>query len=233
MHGLGDSADNLSMMLHGFASMFFPTMKIVLPQAPHAYVSGRDAMMNSWFDIYADIDRGDEHALELARKKDMKNLYMYGSSQISQSDLRDASDYQLDLADEESKKLNGDMSKVIIGGFSQGCMVSLASLIRQRGNKALGGMIAFSGVPNYEKINSRFSPGLRSMVRKTPMYYHIGDKDRYFDANVARSQMYPIRKMYINPEDGKLSKNFSYIEQKGHGHTLSMDAFTGVTSWLK
>ena len=37
---------------------------------------------------------------------------------FSQTDIVKSSDMQLKLASEEAKKLGGDMSKVIIGGFS-------------------------------------------------------------------------------------------------------------------
>ena len=52
----------------------------------------------------------------------------------------------LKLVDEEAKLLGNDPSKVFIGGLSQGCMVSLATFLKYKGQKRLGGVIGLSGM---------------------------------------------------------------------------------------
>lgn len=49
------------------------------------------------------------------------------------------------------KLLGNDPSKVFIGGFSQGGVPSLTTLMRFKGQKPLGGVIALSAINMYDK----------------------------------------------------------------------------------
>ena len=49
------------------------------------------------------------------------------------------------------KLLGNDPTKIIIGGFSQGGIVALATLLRYKGPKQLGGIISLSSVNMYDK----------------------------------------------------------------------------------
>ena len=51
--------------------------------------------------------------------------------------------------EQEAQKLNNDYSKIIIGGHSQGCIISLASLLRHKGPR-LGGVLCLSGLQTYD-----------------------------------------------------------------------------------
>lgn len=89
--------------------------------------------------------------------------------------------------------MKGDNSRVLIGGFSQGCMVSMTSLLRQVHEKPLGGVIGFSGVLPYEKMGTPFTPQIRKKVHDTPLFFHYGDMDHYFDPLVVDTTLDPIK----------------------------------------
>ena len=133
LHGLGDSA-------HGFADVFAdqrlgvvpPTCKVVLPTAPQRAVTCNGGVrMTSWYDILT-LDRPSSLSVEESR------------ALMSQEEIRDSVRIVTALIDEEVASLNGQHNKVYIGGFSQGCAISLATfLLYPRGK--LGGVIGCSG----------------------------------------------------------------------------------------
>lgn len=48
------------------------------------------------------------------------------------------------LLEKESAILNGKTENIFIGGFSQGCMLSLATFLKLK-VEALGGLLCYSG----------------------------------------------------------------------------------------
>ena len=63
---------------------------------------------------------------------------------IEQNQLDYQSDQMLGLIEKETALLNGKTENVFIGGFSQGCMLSLATFLKMK-KEALGGVLCFSG----------------------------------------------------------------------------------------
>ena len=74
--------------------------------------------MNSWFDIYNLSNENDTTGLTLLKNGKTAELWSQIQKEHSQEDLVQSSDLQLQLVQEEAAKLNGDVSKVMIGGFS-------------------------------------------------------------------------------------------------------------------
>lgn len=133
LHGLGDSA-------YGFADVFLdPNLrflpdncKVRLLTAPERPVTLNGGMiMNSWYDILS--LRGDSI-------KSVDELF----DKYSQSELKESIEIVSKVLDEEVKALNNDPKKVWVGGFSQGCALSLATMISYP--RALGGLIGLSGM---------------------------------------------------------------------------------------
>lgn len=85
--------------------------------------------MTSWFDINS-LDRS---AMTIQD----------GYKNVSQSELRESTAIVAKLIDEESAAL-GSSSNVFVGGFSQGCAVSLASFLTYK--SILGGVVGLSGM---------------------------------------------------------------------------------------
>ena len=76
--------------------------------------------MNSWFNVYRTLRQKGIRSNNLGRIR--KNY--------NQEELKEAAEQLNELILEEQKKLpDQDASRIFIGGFSQGCMVSLATLL--------------------------------------------------------------------------------------------------------
>ena len=103
--------------------------------------------MNCWFDIYS-LKKSTDHTLEQIRKE------------YNQNELNEAANVLLRIVEVEKELLpDKDPSRIFIGGFSQGCMVSLAAFLKYSGTKRLGGVLGLSGMQaldteKYVKYNS-------------------------------------------------------------------------------
>ena len=142
MHGLtGNSTENLDK----FDKKDGPipdTFKIILPCAPRAYVTRLNGVTNSWFNIL----RNDtiESTEEVVVFEDM----VANSERIKQ------------IIEQEVKNVGNNYTRIFIGGFSQGAMMSYH--IGLSFEHTLGGIIPFCGFPitktqiypdNIEKLN--------------------------------------------------------------------------------
>ena len=69
-------------------------------------------------------------------------------SKYDQAQVQDSINLAMDLITEEAALLDGKLDKIIIGGFSQGAMISMGTLLRlsSKFDKPLGGCIGLSGI---------------------------------------------------------------------------------------
>lgn len=112
-------------------------MKIVMPTAPTeslTYANGQK--LTSWFDM---------KTIPLMQKDDVASEKVVWSK-MNQDDINSSADYMLKLARKEAGFLGNDMSKIFIGGHSQGCIISLAAFLKYQGQSNLGGVLGLSGV---------------------------------------------------------------------------------------
>ena len=97
-------------------------MKVILLNAPSQAVTiNRGMEMNSWFDITA-----------------LGETLSVNEDQIATSTAR-----VTQVLEEEAKALGGDYSKVFVGGFSQGCLMSINTAILAPFR--VGGVLGLSG----------------------------------------------------------------------------------------
>jgi phospholipase/carboxylesterase len=78
--------------------------------------------------------------------------------------------------------LLGDVSKVWVGGFSQGCALSLATLVTYP--KAFGGVVGLSGM-NALKIDWSQVPALGDK-KNMPVFLYHGEGDDMIKHTIAR-----------------------------------------------
>ena len=87
----------------------------------------------------------------------------------------------LGLVEEEKQKLaDKDTGRIYIGGFSQGCMVSLAAYLMHQGPQPLGGIVGLSGMQalDMSKLEKpKDAEALENMRRATPMFLYHGKSD--------------------------------------------------------
>jgi predicted esterase len=125
MHGLGDSSE-------GFFPFFIDSnrpipnkMKVILLNAPQAKVSINGGMvMNSWYDIY-NFNR---------------TPTSYSNDDVEKNAINIES---LIHSEAEQKEISGDYSRIFLGGFSQGCFMSLFVGLQLKEN--IGGIVGLSG----------------------------------------------------------------------------------------
>ena len=133
LHGLGDSSAGF-FDVFAYQQVVSPNCRVVLPTAPKCPVSCNNGYaMTSWFDIF-----------NLDGKTPATNEEVW--KEYNQEDLAQSAALLLNLVDDEASKLGGDTSRIFIGGFSQGCMVSIAAFLKYRGAQPLGGLIGLSGM---------------------------------------------------------------------------------------
>ena len=154
LHGLGDSAEGFFPVFSSEMNPCNATTKIVLLTAPTRSVTINMGMKcHSWYDIRE--MSFDEVGLE---------------KRISLDEVKDSIERVNKVIEREANLLNGDYKKIVIGGFSQGCSISLSCGLQY--SKTLGGIIGFSGVlfPNVvlNKENEN-TPVLLSHGRLDPL----------------------------------------------------------------
>lgn len=184
LHGLGDSAE-------GFVDLFasnplLPNCKVVLPTAPNQPVTiNYGASCNSWYDFKNLQDEYDRSA-------------------------EDTVPQILSYLEEESKLTN----KLIIGGFSQGAVMSLyTGLSKYSGN--LSAIIALSGYS--------FPMQVREDKKSVPIFLFNGHMD----------PVLPIRRCQETFERNLQGLNVTARTDARLPHSVSMEEWAAIKTWLR
>jgi len=127
--------------------------------------------MNSWFDILS-LEGG---------LKNINGQDVINNSKIIEKNIHD-----------EAKLLKGDYTKVFLGGFSQGCSMSLFTGLSLKEN--VGGIVGCSGTffKHLIKVNET--------KRTIPMFYYIGEDDQVVDCWHAKKSLQPLIDLTFNIE---------------------------------
>ena len=208
LHGLGDTA-------MGFYDLFLdpknrfklvpPTCRVVLPTAPIAPVSLNDGYeMNSWFNIFQ--VRG-----ELNQISDLYDKY-------DQKSMLKSVDVVTELIDQEVEILGGKSENVYIGGFSQGCALSLATFLKYP--KKLGAVIGLSGMLALDIKKEEIDLELK---KQTPIFLYHGERDNMIDVESA--------KMSYGLLD-KYGLKYSLTTEKGLEHSISLDEIEKLSKFI-
>ena len=95
---------------------------------------------------------------------------------INQDDVASSVNLLNKLIEQESKSVpDQDVSRIFIGGFSQGAMVSLATLISWKGTKPLGGVVALSG---FQVLDENPATINMDVLKNTPLFTYNGHDDQ-------------------------------------------------------
>ena len=124
-------------------------------------------MMTSWYDIIS-LDRPKKMSLSDNHKN------------YNQSQLMESVDLVSKIIDAEAASI-GSSKKVFVGGFSQGCAVTLATLISYP--NPLGGIVALSGaqslkVDDWSKVEQ--------FKKDTPLFLYHGGNDSTIPVALAK-----------------------------------------------
>lgn len=195
LHGLGDTAQGFFPIFSSNLNPCFPTTKIVLLTAPIRPVTINMGMsFHSWYDI-RDL-RFDPSNFEKA---------------VSLTEVNDSIERVNKVIEKEAEILKGDYKKIAVGGFSQGCSISLSCGLQF--NKSLGAIIGLSGVlfPNVV-INKE--------NEKTPILLSHGKLDPLIPCAMAEKSYQKL--------DKKIN-NFKLLIDENLDHGLGQDSL----KWMR
>ena len=164
--------------------------------------------MTSWYDIYS-MDRPASMPVNDARKL------------MSQEEIRDSVRIVTEIIDEEVKLLDGKHENIYIGGFSQGCAISIATFLLYQGGR-LGGCVGLSGA--HSTIIDYETEVDLPLKRQTKMFLYHGEDDQVIGAANAE-------KSYLELTDHKL--DFTFEKEPGLEHSLSMEEIKKVSAFFK
>lgn len=206
LHGLQQSAyTNYDKIVN--KGMFPPQTRIILAQAPYGMVTTYGKTdWNRWFDIYIWATKNCPYCPSPLDKKE----YLYNQDQIIE-----ITDHFLKLLDQEIDLYDDKNSKrVFMGGFSQGCFTSTATLVRYNKPKPIGGIICLSGLqPLLDEHFENSSQALKVQSEIPFMQYH-GDADPTVNINDAiYTHKYLKDVIYKNKKD-----NYTFQIEAGLRH---------------
>ena len=164
---------------------------IIILRSPLTYVTAIKSKHYSWFDAY--------------------KTHLDDFSSINFEDLKKSAKVLEQVVNNEVNILNGDYSKIIVGGHSQGAIISLYQAYTT--NKTYGGIFAFSGV---------LPPGdISEDKRKMKAWIGYGDKDnviapsfmeqtfeRIKEFEGVEMHIYPNHTHYVKTEEAKDAAKF-------------------------
>ncbi|KAF9286815.1 hypothetical protein BGZ88_008881 [Linnemannia elongata] len=152
LHGFGDSGAGWAPVGEQLSD-YVPHVKFIFPNAPALPITANGGMRSpAWYDI--------------------KSLSTIQHEQDEQGLLRSRQQV-MELVREEVDKNKIPANRIVLGGFSQGCVLSL--LVALTSEYKFAGVTALSGyVPLHTKIMTMVSDA----NRKTPIFWGHGDADQ-------------------------------------------------------
>ncbi|KAF9931851.1 hypothetical protein FBU30_009431 [Linnemannia zychae] len=182
MHGFGDTGAGWAPVGEQL-STYLPHVKFIFPNAPALPITVNGGMLTpAWYDIKTISTIQHEH--------DEQGL-LRSRQQV------------MELVREEVDKNNIPASRIVLGGFSQGCVLGLFT--------ALTSEIRFAGVAalsGYLPLHTKFMTMVSDANRKTPIFWGHGDADqvvkyRYGEQSVEtlKENHYSVR-MHTYPHMG-------------------------------
>lgn len=200
LHGLNGSPDKFVNRFDKSNGPIPSSFKIILPSAPKQRVDayGGDKI-NSWFNLRR--SKGDKSPIQ--------------EKEIDFNELVQSSNKIKSIIREEVHKLNGDYSKIFVGGFSQGACLSYD--IGLSFEKVLGGIVCFCGIP-FKQTRKLVQNGSNLNILAI-----LGGKDHYFPLKYAKEQ---IKSIIVE------NKNLKIKEYGKRGHEVGDDELKEMKSFL-
>ncbi|KAL7416031.1 acyl-protein thioesterase 1 [Mrakia frigida] len=205
LHGLGDSGAGWSQTLHSSLSTSFPSLKILLPNAPSLPLTINGGQkMPQWFDIKAQNSR-DKPELQDVEGMEKTRQMLEGLIKTERDEGR----------------------KVVLGGFSQGAVMSLFTGLQT--SQKLEGLVILSGfLPIFDTIQSKTHPSLPGS--SFPVFLAHGTHDRVisFDYAIKTRDF-----LEWKAEAGGLGlKNVTWKEIRGMGHSSDEGEMMDLKVWM-
>ncbi|KAL2065741.1 hypothetical protein VTL71DRAFT_3411 [Oculimacula yallundae] len=228
LHGFGDDADGFINIAHQFQSASkLPHLSWIFPNAPHNH----EANSTAWYtpSDFSPIPVGSSSSApsktQASREEDESS-----ESPESENEIFASVAYIEGLIDEELKK-GVEIGRIVVGGFSQGCAVSLILGTAGRFKGQLAGVVGLSG---YLPKGSRAWEGREEL--RVSREKEEGEKMKVFLGHGTKDMLVPMRifreakerLIYTVGEEGVESH-----EYQGLGHTASGAMFRDMCAFLE
>ncbi|KAL0086975.1 Phospholipase/carboxylesterase/thioesterase [Phycomyces blakesleeanus] len=199
LHGAGDCGESW-LLLSNELSAKFPHVKWIFPNAPLRPLTCYDgAEMPAWFDIVSFVSEKAHAETDTASMK--------------------ASVARVNTLIENEIKSGIPVQRIILGGFSQGCVISLLTTILTTHD--LGGTIGCSGfIPSQKHVSVLGQP----IKKDTPLLVLHGDKDIVVPVQYGRIAVHQLEKM---------GYNIAFYEYPGLAHSFEEEQLVQVAKFLK
>jgi len=196
LHGLEETGEDWRYLSSYFN---FTNVKWIFPHAPTINVTGQGGRpWPGWFDIWR---------YEEFWTRDDEERLLKSANAVHRFVL-------------EEVKAGIDSDKIVIGGFSQGCVIAI--LAGYTCQTKLGGIIGLSGwLPLHHKF-----PAMQSKANlKTPMLQIHGTEDETVTLELAKMSYLTLKEMGVNVE-------FHEMEGRKH-HFKDPETLGMIGKWLK
>ncbi|RBA23899.1 alpha/beta hydrolase [Herminiimonas fonticola] len=196
MHGLGADGNDFVPIVKELDLEGCPAIRFVFPHAPMMEVTingGR--MMPAWFDISSS---------EFGRDDDERSV------RNSEVDIR--------ALIEREKERGIATDKILIGGFSQGCAMTLQTGLRYP--EKLGGLLCLSG---YLPLEDSFEAERSEANKNIPIYYGHGRGDQVIPITRAQQTLALLQKHGYNVE----------WHEYDMPHSVCMEEIDDISNFLK
>ncbi|CDZ96223.1 Lysophospholipase [Phaffia rhodozyma] len=216
-HGLGDQGASWLPMARMLAPAL-PYVKWVFPNAPEIPITLNNGhRMPGWFDLSSLEKLGDP------REEDEKGLV-------------DSADAIQAIISREGLAV-GD-NRIVVGGFSQGCVVSiLAGLTKGTQGKekevqrALAGVVGLSGwLPLRDTLKERF----HAEAKNLPIFWGHGTADQVVGYKYGQQSVEILISQYgLEKSSGQAGKGIQFESYPGLGHGSSPQELKDLSAWLQ
>ncbi|KXS22206.1 Phospholipase/carboxylesterase [Gonapodya prolifera JEL478] len=211
LHGFGDTGMGWQILSDELGARF-PYVKWIFPHAPVIPITFQEGMRShAWYDILSFSSSTPEQATK------------------QEQSIHGAVEMVLPLIKIETNQHNIPPSRIVLGGFSQGCALSLYVALTSRefpdgGCGKLGGVIAFAGALPISAARAREI--VTPTNRTTPFFLLQGDADNRVT----------VERGIRNTEKVLREIGFSNLQSqvyRGLGHEVRGDVISGMKEFLE
>ena len=214
LHGFSDDANGWTNLAHQLRSASkLPNLKWIFPNAPY----DQESMANAWYSprsfspipVPKRVAEEEDDDCEDDKEGIMKSV-----------------EYVSGLVEEEAKA-GTPLDRIIVGGFSQGCAISLLLGLFSRWKGRLGGIVTLSGyLPLSRGVENKLKSEKGSEWGST----------KWFLAHGSRDQLVPLR--YFKDYKEKLDswtgvENVEAHIYEGMPHTTAGPEIRDLCAWLE
>ncbi|KUJ13868.1 alpha/beta-hydrolase [Mollisia scopiformis] len=224
LHGYDDDADgciNIAQQFH--AANKLPHMSWVFPNAPWNH----DAMANAWYPPTSfspiPVGRSTQASFQAEEEEEEEDEF----NEEGEEEILKSVEYLCSLIDEEIKK-GVKPERIVVGGFSQGCAISLVTALASRYQGRIGVVVGLSGyLPRGRKIMER----RRKFVKQED-----GKGMKVFLAHGTKDMLVPMR--VFRDTKARLARTvgeeaLESWEYEGMGHVTSGAEFRDMCTFLE